>query len=132
MRGLGVPRSGMALHSTASAGKTALPREARCARLSDVDTLATLARDFGRYLAHRLPDATRVRVEEIRRIHGGASRETYRVRISYDEAGEARRRGLILRRGHGREQEEDCQGRGSWGRRWAEPHGPIIGASNLT
>jgi aminoglycoside phosphotransferase (APT) family kinase protein len=63
-----------------------------------VDPLAALARDFARYVAYRLPEAGDVRVDEIRRIHGGASRETYRVRIGYSQAGEARQRGLILRR----------------------------------
>ena len=50
------------------------------------------------YLAHRWPHATEVAVEEIERIFGGASRETYRVAVRYRE-GEARvQRRLILRR----------------------------------
>ena len=50
------------------------------------------------YLACRWPQATEVAVEEIERIFGGASRETYRVAVRLRE-GEARvQRRLILRR----------------------------------
>lgn len=48
-----------------------------------------------RYLAHRMPEAGRVSVIAISRIHGGASRETFRVRIDAERGGE---RGLIFRR----------------------------------
>lgn len=48
-----------------------------------------------RYLAHRMPEAGRVSVVAISRIHGGASRETFRVRIDAERGGE---RGLIFRR----------------------------------
>ena len=37
-------------------------------------------------------------VDEVDRIHGGASRETYRLRLQYDEEGQSRERRLILRR----------------------------------
>ena len=50
------------------------------------------------YLAHRWPQATEVAVEEIERIFGGASRETYRVAVCYREGDSRVRRRLILRR----------------------------------
>ena len=51
------------------------------------------------YIAGRLPAARDVRVDDLSRIHGGASRETYRFRLRYNDAkaGEVERR-LILRR----------------------------------
>lgn len=48
-----------------------------------------------RYLAHRMPEAGRVSVIALSRIHGGASRETFRVRIDAERGGA---RGLIFRR----------------------------------
>jgi len=48
-----------------------------------------------RYLGHRMPEAGPVSVVALSRIHGGASRETFRVRIE-DERGA--QRGLIFRR----------------------------------
>jgi aminoglycoside phosphotransferase (APT) family kinase protein len=48
-----------------------------------------------RYLNHRMPEAGRVSVLALSRIHGGASRETFRVRIEAERGGE---RGLIFRR----------------------------------
>lgn len=50
------------------------------------------------YLATRLPDAADVAVEALERIPGGASRETYRFRLRYDQGGQRRTRKLILRR----------------------------------
>ncbi len=50
------------------------------------------------YIRHRLPDASDVRVTDLDRIFGGASRETYRFVLAYDSpAGPVSRR-LILRR----------------------------------
>jgi aminoglycoside phosphotransferase (APT) family kinase protein len=40
-----------------------------------------LAQRIARYAEHRLPDVERAEVEAIERIHGGASRETYRVAV---------------------------------------------------
>lgn len=57
-----------------------------------------IAGGFAQYLAHKLPHATDVEVGEIRRIHGGASRETYRLTASWNEDGSARSQGMILRR----------------------------------
>jgi len=57
-----------------------------------------LARRFARYVEQRLEGARDARVERIARIHGGASRETYRVRIEYSRNGTREERGLILRR----------------------------------
>jgi len=48
-----------------------------------------------RYLSHRMPEAGRVSVVALSRIHGGASRETFRVRIEAERGGQ---RGLIFRR----------------------------------
>jgi hypothetical protein len=56
---------------------------------------ADLEARIGRYLAHRMPEAGRVSVVALSRIHGGASRETFRVRIDQERGGE---RGLIFRR----------------------------------
>jgi aminoglycoside phosphotransferase (APT) family kinase protein len=50
------------------------------------------------YAAHRLPEAEEVLVDDLERIFGGASRETYRFVLSYREGGAERRRRLILRR----------------------------------
>ncbi len=53
---------------------------------------------FARYAGHRLPAARDVRADSFARIHGGASRETYRLRLRYVEDGRERERRLILRR----------------------------------
>lgn len=57
-----------------------------------------LAERFAAYVAHRWPDASEVQVDEPVRIHGGASRETYRLRLRCRRAGEAQEHRLILRR----------------------------------
>ncbi len=48
-----------------------------------------------RYLGQRMPEAGKISVLALSRIHGGASRETFRVRIEAEHGGE---RGLIFRR----------------------------------
>ncbi|HEX4711141.1 phosphotransferase family protein [Phenylobacterium sp.] len=50
------------------------------------------------YIAGRMPEASDLRVADLERISGGASRETYRFRLIWREDGEARERKLILRR----------------------------------
>ena len=50
------------------------------------------------YIAAKLPEARHVRVEGLERIHGGASRETYRFRLLYTGPSGDVERGLILRR----------------------------------
>ena len=50
------------------------------------------------YIEHRLPDAEDVRVDQMQRIHGGASRQTYRLRLTYTEGGRRVERRLVLRR----------------------------------
>ena len=50
------------------------------------------------YVAGRMPHAADVAVDSLSRISGGASRETYRFRLSWTERGEARERKMILRR----------------------------------
>ncbi len=57
-----------------------------------------LEQQFARYVSHRLPAARDVRVDSVSRIHGGASRETYRLRLRFVEGAEERERRLILRR----------------------------------
>ncbi len=57
-----------------------------------------LAERFARYSAHRMPQARELRASGLQRIHGGASRETYRLRLHWREGGRERERGLILRR----------------------------------
>ena len=50
------------------------------------------------YIATRMADAADIAVDSLERISGGASRETYRFRLSWRAGGEARERKLILRR----------------------------------
>ncbi|MGQ3017534.1 phosphotransferase family protein [Phenylobacterium sp.] len=57
-----------------------------------------LVQRLGAYAAAQMPGAQDVAVTEIARITGGASRQTYRFTLAWTEGGEARRRGLILRR----------------------------------
>jgi aminoglycoside phosphotransferase (APT) family kinase protein len=58
----------------------------------------TLEAGIASYLAHQVPGASEVRVASCSRIHGGASRETYRVRASWTAGGARVERGLIVRR----------------------------------
>jgi aminoglycoside phosphotransferase (APT) family kinase protein len=53
---------------------------------------------FASYVSHRVPGALGVSVTDVERIHGGASRQTYRLRLSYDEGGARVDRPLILRK----------------------------------
>ncbi|HAC58276.1 MAG TPA: phosphotransferase family protein [Rhodobiaceae bacterium] len=57
-----------------------------------------LASRIAAYLAHRMPAASGIEVSGISRIHGGASRETFRLRASWQEGGARIERALILRR----------------------------------
>lgn len=50
------------------------------------------------YLAHRMPAARDVQVDECARIQGGSSQETYRLRAQWHEDCQAIERRLILRR----------------------------------
>ena len=60
--------------------------------------MSDLSERFAAYACHRWPDARDVRVEGLVRIHGGASRETYRLVLRCRRgAGEEEHR-LILRR----------------------------------
>lgn len=56
-----------------------------------------LASAFARFAAARLEGADDVRAWGVERIHGGASRETYRLRLGYREGESAVERPLILR-----------------------------------
>lgn len=57
-----------------------------------------LAPRFAAYLAHRMPQATDVVVTGVSRIHGGASRETFRLNATWKEGGRDVVRPLVLRR----------------------------------
>ncbi|MBS0360942.1 MAG: phosphotransferase family protein [Proteobacteria bacterium] len=57
-----------------------------------------LAPRIAAYVAGKMPDVTDVAVLDVERISGGASRETYRFRLSWREGAQARERRLILRR----------------------------------
>lgn len=50
------------------------------------------------YIATRMPHASDIAVEDLSRISGGASRETYRFRLTWTQDGTRRDRKLILRR----------------------------------
>lgn len=50
------------------------------------------------YIRTRIPEATDVIVSALERISGGASRETYRFRLTWREGGQPHDRKLILRR----------------------------------
>jgi len=60
--------------------------------------MQALAERFAAYVAHRWPDAEQIRVSDLSRIHGGASRETYRLRLCLRRSGRPEERPLILRR----------------------------------
>lgn len=57
-----------------------------------------LEQSIAEYLAERLEGAEAVEVSGLQRIHGGASRETFRVRAAYRAGSETIERGLIIRR----------------------------------
>jgi aminoglycoside phosphotransferase (APT) family kinase protein len=60
--------------------------------------VSDLAPRIAAYVARRLPQAADVAVSNVDRIHGGASRETYRFVLRYRESGRDVERKLILRR----------------------------------
>ncbi len=60
--------------------------------------MTELQQRFEAYVAHVLPEAADVRVEGLSRIHGGASRETYRLQLRYRTGDAEVKRRLILRR----------------------------------
>jgi len=60
--------------------------------------MSELVEKLAGYLATKLAGARDVRVENLVRIHGGASRETYRFTASWTDHGAQRSRPLILRR----------------------------------
>ena len=57
-----------------------------------------LAAKFAVYTENQLPGASKVRVVNINRIHGGASRQTYSIDLTYEDATGPKTKGLILRR----------------------------------
>jgi len=61
-------------------------------------TSADLAPRLAAYAASRMPGAVGVEVRDLSRISGGASRQTYRFRLTWTEGGARRERRLILRR----------------------------------
>lgn len=57
-----------------------------------------LAERIAAYLAHRQPGASGVAIDELSRIYGGSSQETFRFRACWTEQGDLTERQLILRR----------------------------------
>ena len=53
---------------------------------------------IGAYLAHRMPEASGIAVDELARIYGGSSQETFRLRARWSEHGVTVEKRLILRR----------------------------------
>ncbi len=60
--------------------------------------MSALEAQIAAYLAHVMPDARDIFVDELGRIYGGSSQETFRFRARWVEQGEAIDRRLILRR----------------------------------
>jgi aminoglycoside phosphotransferase (APT) family kinase protein len=60
--------------------------------------VSSLETRIGDYVRRQLSGAADVRVDGLERIHGGASRETFRFRLRYSEGGAPVERRLILRR----------------------------------
>lgn len=60
--------------------------------------MASLEASLADYIQLKMPAAAEVQVDQLEQISGGASRLTYRFRLSYRERGQARERRLILRR----------------------------------
>ncbi len=53
---------------------------------------------IAKYLAHRMPGASQIAVDELAQIYGGSSQQTYRLSARWTEYGEEIERRLILRR----------------------------------
>jgi len=60
--------------------------------------VSSLAERFAAYLGHCWPEGGEIRIDAFERIYGGASRETYRVRVSVREGAGTVEHRLILRR----------------------------------
>ncbi len=60
--------------------------------------MSSLETPIAAYLGHRMPHASGIVVDEVGRIYGGSSQETFRFRARWIEQGEAIDRRLILRR----------------------------------
>jgi aminoglycoside phosphotransferase (APT) family kinase protein len=60
--------------------------------------MSSLEAGIATYLAHRMPQATAIGVDDLGRIYGGSSQETFRFRACWNEGGEVTERRLILRR----------------------------------
>ena len=60
--------------------------------------MSSLEQQLAQYVEKKIPAASQVQVDQLEQISGGASRQTYRFRLSYSESGSPRERRLILRR----------------------------------
>ncbi|MBP6580780.1 MAG: phosphotransferase family protein [Sphingorhabdus sp.] len=60
--------------------------------------MSSLEAQIAVYLAHRMPGARDIVVDELGRIYGGSSQETFRFRAQWSEGNEVIDRRLILRR----------------------------------
>ena len=56
-----------------------------------------LAGNLETYIKNRIPNAEALRVDQLQRIHGGASRKTYRFRLQYSVESKPLEKRLILR-----------------------------------
>ncbi|MGH7780086.1 MAG: phosphotransferase family protein [Candidatus Binataceae bacterium] len=61
-------------------------------------TTPSLETGLAEFIQSKMSDAGRLRVDQVEQISGGASRQTYRFRVSYLENGQERERRLIVRR----------------------------------
>ena len=53
---------------------------------------------FEAFLKHKMPEAAKIVVNSVARLSGGASRETSIMQVAWEQAGEARQRGMVVRR----------------------------------
>ena len=60
--------------------------------------MSDIVRQLATYLAYRMPDVRDVAVDELGRIYGGSSQETFRFRAHWNDQGRSVERRLILRR----------------------------------
>jgi aminoglycoside phosphotransferase (APT) family kinase protein len=60
--------------------------------------MSSLEKQIASYLAHRMPEAVGIVVDELGRIYGGSSQETFRFHAHWNEGAQAIDRRLILRR----------------------------------
>src|ERR1700694_2987037 len=60
--------------------------------------MVSLEAELADYIQLKMPEAGQVCVDQLEQISGGASRQTYRFRVTYREGGRPHERRLIVRR----------------------------------